>query len=116
MDVQTVQNGLSAVFPVAFSLFAIAVAVWCAVRSVPWYLQRALAALETRVSEAEASWTRFHGDLVVQLEQLEQLDASVVKNRQKVTAENRRRGSSVEIPDAPTSIEDLRRRAYGPPR
>jgi len=84
--------------------------LYVASRTTPWILNRQLKGWDLRLDELEAEWNRVRGDLNLGLEQLEQLDASVKKHRQKVTQERVR----LEAPGAAATADpllDLRRRA-----
>lgn len=72
-------------------------------RSVPFLVAHQLRDWERRIVAIE----RFKGEMSVQLEQLEQLDATVAKTRQRITTENRRAEQRAPT-NGPRSLADIR--------
>ncbi len=107
---ETAQNALPLLLSVSACLFAL----YIASRSTPWALNRQLKGWDVRLDELERDWNRFHGDTMVALEQLEQLDASIKKNRSKVTQERVRLEQGPPPGTAGSeagSLHDIRKRA-----
>lgn len=105
---ETAQNSL----PLLLSACACLFALYIASRSTPWALNRQLKGWDSRLDTLERDWNRFYGDMNTALEQLEQLDATIKKGRQKVTQERVRLEQGSGPPaQQPGSLHDLRKRA-----
>ncbi len=104
---ETAQNSL----PLLLSASACLFVLYIASRSVPWSISRQLKGWDGRLDALEREWNRARGDLGVQLEQLEQLDESVKKHRQKVTQERVRLEQGTPSHGERGTLHDLRKRA-----
>jgi len=102
---ETAQNSLPLLLSVSACLFVL----YISSRSTPWALSRQLKGWDGRLDELERDWNRTRGDLAVGLEQLEQLDASVKKHRQKTTQER----VQIELKEQQTggTLHELRQKA-----
>ncbi len=80
-------------------------------RSVPYLVARQVRDWERRIGVLETGWGQLKGDLSIQLEQLEQLDASVAKSRSRITTENRRADQRMPAQEGPRTRDQIRRAA-----
>jgi len=93
------------------AVLAMLATFWIGLRSVPYLVARQVRDWERRIAVLETGWGQLKGDLSIQLEQLEQLDASVSKSRSRITTENRRADQRVPAQEGPRTRDQIRRAA-----